>query len=197
MAAPSTTANRTIRAIAGLILLLGGTWLATARAALAERFPAGWPAPQPPAALLDREAPADLRTHSWWTAAVTAAAVLATVLLVGCLMSRLHVRRPSRLPLAAGGGFLRRSALEEALTERAASIDGIGRCHTRIRTRARIRTRRLHLDLRVWLDPDTTPDIVIEPLTALAAEAEAATAPYEIATHLRMSHLTHRMPHVR
>lgn len=116
--------------------------------------------------------------------------VLATVLLVGPLMSRLHVRRPPRLPLAAAGGFLSRPALEEALTERAASLDGIGRCRTRIRARR----RRLHL--RVWLDPDTTPDIVIEPLTALAAEAEAATAPYEIATRLRMSHLNHRMPHV-
>ncbi|MDH6543705.1 hypothetical protein [Streptomyces sp. SPB4] len=193
MAAPSTTANRTILATAGLILLLGGTWLATARAALAERLPAGWPVPPPHAALLDREALADLRTHGWWTPAVTAAAVLATVLLVGGLMSRLQARRPSRLPLAAAGGFLSRSALEEALTERAASIDGIGRCRTRIRTRRQC----LHLDVRVWLDPDTTPDNVIEPLTALAAEAEAATAPYEIATRLRMSHLTHRMPHVR
>ncbi|MFI5985267.1 hypothetical protein ACIBEA_30975 [Streptomyces sp. NPDC051555] len=53
------------------------------------------------------------------------------------------------------------------------------------------------MHLHVWLDPHTAPDIVIAPLTALAAEAEAATAPYEIETRVHMSHRSHRIPRVR
>ncbi|MFF3014738.1 hypothetical protein [Streptomyces sp. NPDC057939] len=194
MAAPSTTANRVLLATAGLVLLVGGLWCATAQASIAGWLPAGVPTAPPDATPLDREALADLRSHGWWTPTVITVGVLASVLLAHRLLSRLRFRRRRRtLPLAAAGGSLRTRALEEALTERALAIDGIGRCRTRVHHRR----KRLRLDLRLWLDPDTTPDTVIGALTALAAEAEAATAPYDIDTRLRMSHLTHRIPHVR
>ncbi|MFD3871884.1 hypothetical protein [Streptomyces sp. NPDC058623] len=191
MTPPRTAANRTVLAAVGLTLLLGGGWVASAHTSVAEHVPSGWTAP-PDAPLLDRAALAELRTHPWWTPTVTAVGVLATLALGWWLIAQLRIRRP-RLPLAAAGGSLRTRALEKALAERALTIDGISRCRTRIH----VRRRHLHLRMRVWLEPETTPDTVVAALTALTSEAETAAAPYEIDLRLRMSHLTHRAPQVR
>ncbi|MFJ9342279.1 hypothetical protein ACIRP0_23720 [Streptomyces sp. NPDC101733] len=194
MTAPRTTGNRTVLTVAGAALLLGGAWLATSWSPIADRIPPGWPTLSGKGPLLDRTALADLRSHSWWTPAVMTAGVLVTVLLAWCLLAQLHVRRPSRLRLAAADTSLSTHALEEALTERAQNINGISRC--RIRIHPHHRSGRLLVRLRVWLEPDATPHTVIQPLTALTTEAEAAATPYKIDTRLRMSHITHRTPHV-
>ncbi|MFE2478042.1 hypothetical protein [Streptomyces sp. NPDC059389] len=193
MSTPRTVVNRSVLAVVGAALLVGGTWLACARTALLARLPDAWPSPAPGTVLLDRGGLAGLRAHTWWTTGVIAAGVLATALLAWWLLGQIHVRRRLRLPLAAPGGSLRTRALEAALTERALTVDGIGRC--RVHLRARRRT--LHLHLRVWLEPDATPGTVIGPLRVLTAEAASTAAPYEIDTRLHMSHLTHRTPRVR
>lgn len=194
MTVPRTTGNRVVLAGAGLALLLGGVWLASAWNPIAERIPPGRPGPPTGGTLLDRNALAGLRSHSWWTPGVLTAGVLVTALLAWWFLAQLHVRRVPRLRLAAADASLRTHALEEALTERAENIDGIGRCRTHIHTHRR--SGHLLVSLRVWLEPGATPDTVIQPLTDLTTEAEAATAPYTIDTRLRMSHITHRMPHV-
>ncbi|MFK0175152.1 hypothetical protein ACIQVR_04195 [Streptomyces xanthochromogenes] len=193
MTSARTAVNRTVLAGAGLTLLTGGTYLAAARAPIADRLPHGWPAPATDAVLLDSGTLADLRAQGWWTPAVITAGVLATVLLGWWLLWQLHPRRRARLPLAVPRGDLRTRALEDVIAERAMSINGISRC----RARLYVRRRRLHLHLRIWLDTGTAPDTVIEQLTALSSEAAPAAAPYEIDTLLRMNHVTHRVQHVR
>ncbi|MFD8208813.1 hypothetical protein ACFV2S_20765 [Streptomyces sp. NPDC059695] len=186
-----TVVNRTVLAVFGLALLLGGTWLAGAGTALAQRFPSGWPAPG--SAFLGARTTAGLREHGWWTPAVVAAGTLVTLLLARWAVGRIVVRRRSRVPLPQAGGALSRRALETALAQRALTIAGIGRCRPRVHTRG----RRLHLRLRVWLEPGAGPDRVVPELLALTAEAARAAAPYEIGTRVRISHLTRRTPHVR
>ncbi|WP_167161550.1 hypothetical protein [Streptomyces sp. MBT27] len=193
MTSARAAANRTVLAAAGLALLGGGIWLATARASIADRLPGGWPAPAPDAVLLDRGTLADLRARNWWTPAVITAGVLATVLLAWWLFGQIHPRHRARLQLASPHGTLRTRAFEEALAERAVTIDGISRC----RARLYVRRRRLQLHLRVWLDAGTAPGTVIEQLAAVSREAGPAAAPYEIGTFLRMNHVTHQVPHVR
>ncbi|MEV0989604.1 hypothetical protein [Streptomyces sp. NPDC049949] len=193
MSAPRTAVNRSVLATVGVALLVGGTWLACARTTLLARLPDGWPSPPPGTVLLDRGGLAGLRAHTWWTPSVIAAGVLATVLLAWWLLGQIHVGRRPLLPLATAGGSLRTRALEAALTERALTVDGIGRCRVHLHTRRRT----LQLHLRVWLEPDVTPGTVIGPLRALTAEAASAAAPYEIDTRLHVSHLTHRIRHVR
>ncbi|MFE9539683.1 hypothetical protein [Streptomyces sp. NPDC006691] len=193
MTSAHTAVNRTVLATAGLALLIGGIWLAAARASIAERLPRGWPALAPDAVLFDGGTLTDLRTQGWWTPAVITAGVLLTVLLAWWLLRQLHPRHRARLPLAAPHADLRTRAFEEALAERAVTIDGISRC----RARLYVRRRRLQLHLCVWLDTDTAPGTVIEQLTALSGEAAPAAAPYEIDTLLRMNHVTHRVQHVR
>lgn len=193
MRRPRTAANRTVLTITGLALTLGGFWLATARTPLAAHLPAGWPTPPVGSVLLNRAELAALRAHSWWTPAVIATGVLATVLLMLWFLSQLHVRSLPRLPLAAPGSSLRTHALEEALSKRTAAIDGIARC------RVRIHARRRHLQLRIhaWLTPDTTPEAVLDALTAVTAETEHAAAPYKVKARVQLSHRTHRVQHVR
>ncbi|MER5888708.1 hypothetical protein ABT160_33190 [Streptomyces sp. NPDC001941] len=193
MPQPRTTANRGALAAVGLALLAGGAWLATAGTSVVGRLPSWWPVPSPDSALWDRDALADLRAHDWWTPAVIAGGAVLTLLLVWWFAGQLVVRGRSRLPLAAPGGSLRTHALSAALSERAATIDGIAHC------RADLHARRQHLRLSLYvrLDPDTPPETVIEPLTALVAEAERATVPYTLDARLRFGHRAHRKPHVR
>lgn len=80
------------------------------------------------------------------------------------------------------------------MTARATAVPGVARTHARVLPR---RGRRLEVDLRVWLDPDTSPDAVLPALRAVTAEAEDAAAPYTTRTRLRLSAAKHRAPHVR
>lgn len=184
---PRTAANRTVLTLTGLALTVGGLWAGTAHTARAARLPT----PPTGAALLDHLA--GLRTHPWWTPAVITTGILATTLLTLWFLSQLHVRHRSRIPLAAPGSTLHTRALEDALSKRATTIDGIARCHVRIRVRPRH-----HLDLRIHagLDPHTPPAAVIDALDALTTEAAHAAAPHRIQARVRLSHRTHRPPHV-
>ncbi|MER8061991.1 MULTISPECIES: hypothetical protein [unclassified Streptomyces] len=189
---PRTTVNRCVLTIAGLALALVGCWLATARTPAAAELPAGWPVPPADGVLLDRGYLATLRARGWWTPTVIAAGVLITLLLSRWLLSQLHVRGASRLPLTAPGGTLHTHALEQVLTERATSIDGVVAC------RVHIHARRLHLQLYIhaWLNPGATPEAVVRALTAVTTEAERTVSPYTLQTRVRLSNRTHRMPHV-
>ncbi|MFD9609527.1 hypothetical protein ACFWWS_09185 [Streptomyces sp. NPDC059083] len=192
MREPRTVVNRSVLAALGLLLLLGGAWLAGAETDLARRFPSAWPAPG--STFLGPGTTAELRGHGWWTPAVVAAGTLVTLVLARWAYGQIVVRRGSRVPLPqAGGAALSRRALEAALSRRALAVAGIGRC----RLRACLRGRRLELRLRVWLEPGAGPDRVVPELLAVTAEAARAAAPYEIGARVRVSSLSRRAPHVR
>ncbi|MEW2222523.1 hypothetical protein AB0939_25025 [Streptomyces sp. NPDC006990] len=202
MAEPRTAVNRTVLAVTGGLLLLGGGWSAGLRTEPGERLTArlasvpgmGWVLPPADGnVLLDRPGLAGLRAHDWWTPGVIAVGTLLTALLTWWFLGQLRLRARSRLPLATPGGVLRTQALEEALTRRAASVGGVARARVRVHARR----RRLRAHVHVWLEPDTTPRAVLDALTAVGTEAEAAVAPHTVTTRLRLSHRTHRMPHVR
>ncbi|MBV2352912.1 hypothetical protein KUM39_00820 [Streptomyces sp. J2-1] len=190
---PRTAVNRAVLALTGFALLVGGVVLFTTAPGLAVRRPTWWPSPSLYHPLFDREVLSDLRAREWWTPVVIAVGAVVSLLLARWFVAQVYVRSRSRLRLAAPGSALRTQALEAALASRAAGVDGVAR------TRARIhpRRRRLLLRLHVWLDADTPPGHVLDALTAITAEAQRSAAPYVLDTHVRFSHRTHRMPHVR
>ncbi|MFD5625406.1 hypothetical protein [Streptomyces sp. NPDC127072] len=188
-----TGLNRAVLASAGLVLLLGGAWLAVAPASWAPRLPGRWPDPGTYTTLLDTERLTALRTHGWWTPTVMAASIAATVLFALWCAGQLRGGSRPLVPLPAPGSALRTRALEDVLTQHAAAIGGVARCRTRVLARR----RHLHVRMHVWLHPSATPAAVLPALTALAAQTETAITPYRVRTEVRLAARSHRMPHVR
>jgi hypothetical protein len=188
-----TLLNRTVLALVGLLLLLGGMDVAVTSTAWASRVPAWWPQLAPHAAFLDSGDLAALRTHGWWTPTVMAASIVATVLFALWCARQLRGGSRPLVPLSTPGSALRTRALEDALTLQTVAIDGVGACRTRVLT------RNTHLDvrMRVWLRPDVTPTTVMPALTALAARTESTMPPYTLRTHVRFTARTHGSPRVR
>ncbi|MER7969799.1 MULTISPECIES: hypothetical protein [unclassified Streptomyces] len=185
--------NRTVLAVAGLGCLLGALWATAPRVTGAAHLPSWWPVPAPDSVFVDRRSLADLRYEGWWTPTVLVAAVAATVLLALWSARQLHGGFRPLVPLAAAGSTLRTRALEDAVTQRAVTIEGVARCRTRVLGGR----RRLRVRMRVWLRPDVTPAAVLPALTALGAQTERAVTPYDVRTHVRFSTVPHRRTHVR
>ncbi|WP_329274548.1 hypothetical protein [Streptomyces sp. NBC_01451] len=186
--------NRAVLGAVGIALLLTGSWLAVTDRHLADRLPSWWPSAGTGTVLLDGDRLARLRGEGWWTPAVIAAAIGLTVLFALCALGSFS-RGPTRhLALPSPRCTVRPQALAEALTARVAALPGIARGRARVLPR---RGRRLELDLRVWLEPDTSPDAVLPALRAVTAEAGTAAAPYTAHTRVRLSAASHRTPRVR
>lgn len=184
-----TTVNRAALGTVGLSLFLVGAWLAATDRALADRLSSWWPATG-----TGTDGPAQWRGEGWWTPTVTAAAIGLTVLFVYVTLVQLHSRPTRRPALPSPSCTLRPQALAEALTARATALPGITRSRARVLPR---RGRRLEVELRVWLEPDTPPDAVLPALRAVTAEAGRAAQTYAAHTRVRLSAAPHRKPHVR
>ncbi|MFD9791531.1 hypothetical protein ACFWXK_11350 [Streptomyces sp. NPDC059070] len=189
-----TTANRTVLTVAGLTLLLTGTWLTLTSGPLGARLPSWWPTARTDTVLLDRTRLAQLRADAWWTPTVLAATIALTVLLAYVSLAQLRPGPTRHLALPSPHSTVRPQALAEALSTRAAAVPGVERARARVLPRRR---QRLDVGLRVWLHPGTPPDTVLAALHALTAEAELATAPYTSYTRLRLSTPRHRGSRVR
>ncbi|MFJ3420848.1 hypothetical protein ACIPN8_31410 [Streptomyces sp. NPDC086082] len=189
-----TAVNRTVLGATGLALLLTGSWLAATDRTLTPHLPSWWPTAGTGTVLLDPDRLARLRGEGWWTPTVMAASIGLTVLLALWTLGQLRTGATRRLALPSPGCTVRPQALAEALAARAAAVPGVARGHARVLPR---RGRRLEVELRVWLAPDTSPDAVLPALRAVTAEADAAAAPYTAHTRLRLSATSHRAPHVR
>ncbi|WP_405949470.1 hypothetical protein OG588_26490 [Streptomyces prunicolor] len=190
-----TAVNRTALGAGGLALLLTGSWLATTDRAVAHRLPTWWPNSRTNAVLLEPDRLAQLRSEGWWTPTVMTASIGLTVLFASWAFGQLRSGSGRRMALPSPGCTVRPRALAEAVTARATAVPGVARGHARVLPR---RGRRLEMELRVWLAPDTSPDAVLPALRAVTAEAESAAAPYTTHTRLRLSAATPRRgPHVR
>ncbi|WP_405991950.1 hypothetical protein [Streptomyces sp. NBC_00986] len=189
-----TAVNRTVLGATGLALLLTGSWLAATDRTLAHHLPSWWPTAATGTVLLNPDRLPRLRGEGWWTPTVLAASIGLTVLLALWTLGQLRTAPARRLTLPSPGCTVRPQALAEALAARAAAVPGVARGHAKLLPR---RGRRLEVELRVWLTPDTSPDAVLPALRAVTAEADAAAAPYTAHTRLRLSATSHRAPHVR
>ncbi|WP_329350195.1 hypothetical protein OG226_26220 [Streptomyces sp. NBC_01261] len=189
-----TAVNRTALGTGGLVLLLAGALLAATDRTVARRLPAWWPDSRTNNVLLEPGRLAQLRSEGWWTPTVMAASIGLTLLFAYWALGQLRSGSGRRMALPSPGCTVRPQALAEAVTARATAVPGVARTHARVLPR---RGRRLELELRVWLDPDTSPDAVLPALRAVTAEAEGAAAPYTTRTRLRLSTASHRAPHVR
>ncbi|MFI0510387.1 alkaline shock response membrane anchor protein AmaP [Streptomyces sp. WSLK1-5] len=187
-------ADRAALGVVGLVFLLAGSWLAATDRAVAGRLPSWWPAPREDGVLLDPERLTRWRGEGWWTPTVVAAAIALTLLFAYGALTRLRSGPAGRVDLPAPGGTVRPQALAEALAVRVSALPGIARDRAHVRTR---RGQRLEIGLRVWLEPDTPPDAVLPGLRAVTTEAAQAAAPYEVRARVRLSAVSHRMPHVR
>ncbi|MEW2132961.1 hypothetical protein [Streptomyces sp. NPDC005435] len=181
--------NRTVLALTGLALLAGGSALALSGTPEAGRLPV------PPAhhAFLTGARLAGLRAQGWWTPGVMAGSFAATALCALWCARQFRVGGSALLPLPGTGGTVRTRALEDALSHDAVALNGVARCRTRVFSSHGRLTVRLHL----WLQPGVTPAAVLPGVTRLIGRAESATAPCTVHSRVRLSHLSHRVPHVR
>ncbi|MFJ9244567.1 hypothetical protein [Streptomyces sp. NPDC101776] len=189
-----TALNRTTLGVTGLALAVAGTWLLTSDRTLAHRLPAWWPGAGPGTVLPNPGRLAHLRAETWWAPTTTATAITLTLLFALWSLRQLRPATAHHLALPSPGCTVRPRALAEALAARANAVPGVTRGHARVRPR---RGRRLEVELRVWLAPDTSPDAVLPALRAITTETDTTAAPYTTHTTLRLSAAAHRTPHVR
>lgn len=194
MRATHTAVNRTALGVTGLGLLLAGSWLAATDRTVARQLPSWWPSPGTGAVLLGPGWPAQLRGEGWWTPSVPAGSIGLTLVFAYWALGQGSSGAGRRLALPSPGCTVRPRALGEAVAARASAVPGVARTHARVLPR---RGRRLEVELRVWLAPDTSPDAVLPALRTVTAEAEGAATPYTTHTRLRLSAASHREPHVR
>ncbi|WP_330337010.1 alkaline shock response membrane anchor protein AmaP [Streptomyces sp. NBC_00557] len=158
---PRSALNRTLLALAGLVLLGGGLLILFAGLDLYRRHdlapPAGWPLTTPADVLLGSADRARWSSQGWWWPAVIAALALVALLALWWLLAQLSRRRPGSLPVGGTppqeGVELRDHALSEAIANEAGALPGVGHAAVHITGRpARHRTR---IDLT--LTPEGTP----------------------------------------
>ncbi|MCC0576780.1 hypothetical protein [Streptomyces californicus] len=189
-----TVVDRTLIALLGGALLLGGLWLLGAARAVDGRAPAWWPRPDADGVLVDRATLGSLREAAWWLPAVIGTGTLVTVLCLRWFVTRTPLRRPfPTAPLGAPRADVRLTALEEAVREDSLHIDGIVRAHCRITARR----GRAHLALRVWTEPGTAPRAVLARLGSVTAAAESALRPVRLVTRTRVSSRSRATPRAR
>ncbi|MFF4211583.1 alkaline shock response membrane anchor protein AmaP [Streptomyces sp. NPDC001796] len=159
---PRSALNRTLLALAGLVLLGGGLLILFAGLDLYRRHdlapPAGWPLTTSADVLLGSADRARWSSQGWWWwPAVIAALALVALLALWWLLAQLSRRRPGSLPVGGTppqeGVELRDHALSEAIANEAGALPGVGHAAVHITGRpARHRTR---IDLT--LTPEGTP----------------------------------------
>ncbi|MFG2478921.1 hypothetical protein [Streptomyces fagopyri] len=191
---PRSAVNRIALAVVGVSALLAGALLVATDGSVAAHLPTWWPAARPDGALLDRAALSGPRDSGWWSVGVMTGSAAASCLLALWCVSQFRAGTRARLPLPVPAGALRTRALADVLSSRTASVTGIARSHAQVRS---ARRGRLHVRLRVRLQPDTAPATLLTAVDALMAEAEAAVTPYRLVTRVHFSAHAHRSPHVR
>ncbi|MEV7980611.1 alkaline shock response membrane anchor protein AmaP [Streptomyces sp. NPDC086519] len=158
---PRSALNRSLLALAGLVLLGGGLLVLFAGLDLYRRRglvpPADWPLTNPSDVLLGSADRARWSSQGWWWPAVIAALALTALLALWWLLAQLSRRRPGFLPLGGTpppeGVELRDRALSEAIANEAGVLPGIEHAAVRITGRpARHRTL-----IRLTLTPEGAP----------------------------------------
>ncbi|GHE55780.1 alkaline shock response membrane anchor protein AmaP [Streptomyces griseoaurantiacus] len=198
--ASRTTTNRSLLALAGLILLGGGLLVLFAGFDLYRRLdvapPAAWPLTGPDDVLLGS---ADRLRWSdqgwWWWPAVIAALVLTVLLALWWLFAQLRRRRPGALPVGGTppreGVELRDRALGDAIAAEAGGLPGVD--HADVRITGRPARPHTHVDLA--LTPRAAPGATLHALCeGPLRAARRSTGHRQLPTEARLG-VTHRKPH--
>ncbi|MEU6774781.1 alkaline shock response membrane anchor protein AmaP [Streptomyces sp. NPDC046759] len=192
--------NRTLLALAGLVLLGGGLLVLFAGLDLYRRHdlipPAGWPLITPDDVLLGS---ADRARWSgqgwWWWPAVIAALALAALLALWWLLAQLSRRCPGSLPVGGTppqeGVELRDRALSDAIATQAGALPGVE--HAAVRITGRPAHPRTHV--RFTLTPEGAPGATLGALCeGPLSTARRSTGLSDMPTEVRLQVARHK-PH--
>jgi len=152
------TVNRVLVGLAGLVLVCGGGAVLAAGLGLA--VPSWWPWRGGNDVLLGTMAHARPGAGGrWWPAALVALALVA-VLALWWLLAQVRRPRLAAVLVDSGDGeaaVVRGRALEEALTEETAALDGVARARVTLTGRRDAP----HAAVRLLMEPSATPDAVL------------------------------------
>lgn len=197
---PRSTINRSLLALAGLVLLGGGLLILFAGLDLYRRHdlvpPGGWPLTNPADVLLGSADRARWSSQGWWWwPAVIAALVLAALLALWWLLAQLSRRRPGSLPVGGTppqeGVELRDRALSDAIAAEAGALPGVEHAAVRITGRpAHPRAR-----VRLTLTPEGAPGATLAALCdGPLRTARRSTGIPDMPTEIRLQSVRHK-PH--
>jgi hypothetical protein len=198
---PRPALNRSLLALAGLVLLGGGLLILFAGFDIFRRNdlvpPDGWPLTTPDDVLLSSADRARWSDHGgWWWAAVIAVLAVVALLALWWLLAQLRRRRPGALPV--GGAppqqavELRGKALSDAIAAEAGALPGVEHAAVRITGKpARPRAR-----VRLTLTPQGAPGAVLDTLCeGPLRTARRSTGSPQMPTETRLTvahHKSHR-----
>ncbi|MFD9271655.1 alkaline shock response membrane anchor protein AmaP [Streptomyces goshikiensis] len=187
---PRTVLNRSLLAVAGLVLLGGGLLILFAGLDIYRRQdlnpPADWPLTTPDDVLLGSADRAHWSSQGWWWwPAVIAALALAALLALWWLLDQLRRRRPGALPVGGTppqeGVELSGRALSDAIASEAGALPGVEHAAVHITGRpAHPRTR-----VKLTLTPQGTPGATLNalcegPLSTAGRSTGSPPTPTEI-----------------
>jgi hypothetical protein len=174
--------NRVFLGLVGLVLLvLGGSVLAVGLGAPA---PSWWIHHDRHDVLLSTAERTRWRDDGWWWPVVIAALAVLLLLALWLLVAALRRRRLAEVLVDTGdgeGALLRGRALEDALTQEAAHIDGVDRAQAHLTGRHSAPEARVRLALEPHVDPGATlHDFTTGALTHARTSAGLASLPAEV-----------------
>ncbi|MFF7235193.1 alkaline shock response membrane anchor protein AmaP [Streptomyces collinus] len=197
---PRSALNRSLLALAGLVLLGGGLLILFAGLDLYRRHdlvpPAGWPLTAPADVLLGSADRARWSSQGWWWwPAVIAALVLAALLALWWLLAQLSRRRPGSLPVGGTppqeGVELRDRALADAIATEAGALPGVDDATVRITGRP----AHHHTHVGLTLTPEGAPGATLGALCeGPLRTARRSTGLPDMPTEVRL-HVARHKPH--
>ncbi|WP_033310932.1 alkaline shock response membrane anchor protein AmaP [Streptomyces iakyrus] len=182
MRAVLRTVNRVFLGLVGLVLLvLGGSVLAVG---LGAPVPSWWIHDSEHDVLLSDAERTRWRDDGWWWPVVIAALAVLLLLALWWLVAVLRRRRLAEVLVDTGdgeGALVRGRALENALTQESARIDGVGGAHARLKGHRATPEAHVHLALEPHVDPGTAlHDFTTGALTHARTSAGLAALPAEV-----------------
>ncbi|MEW1914131.1 alkaline shock response membrane anchor protein AmaP [Kitasatospora sp. NPDC085895] len=189
--------NRTLLAVAGLVLLGGGLLVLTGALDLYRRWsldpPTDWPLTGPHDVLLSTQDRTRWTDTDWWWPTVIAALTVVAALALWWLLAQLRHRHPGRLPVGnppCDGVELHDSALADVLAADTARLPGVHKAHARLTGH----THRPQATLDLTLDPDANPRDVLHALESTLHRARQSTGWEQLPARATLRVASHR-PH--
>ncbi|MYU35223.1 alkaline shock response membrane anchor protein AmaP [Streptomyces sp. SID8358] len=186
--------NRVLLGLVGLILLVvGGGVLVTG---LGVSLPSWWPFDSKGDVLLSKGDRGRWRDEGWWWPVVIAVLAVLVLLALWWLLAQLRRARLSEVLIDSGdgeGAVLRGKALESALGDDTAGLDGVADSKVRLAGRRRAPEARI----RLLMEPHGAPAKVLRELSDEAlAHARSSAGLDELPAEVRLKAVKHRAERV-